>query len=69
MVDAWGETPGQYREVLEATAEISAIRFPPHPELTRVLDIWAGALQASYFDGNTEEHLKAAAEEIDSILN
>jgi len=69
MVDEWGETPGQYREVLEATAEISAIRFPPHPELTRVLDIWAEALQASYFDGNTEEHLKTAAEEIDSILN
>lgn len=69
MVDAWGETPGQYREVLEATADISAIRFPPHPELTRVLDIWAEALQASYFDGETEMHLKAAAEEIDAILN
>lgn len=69
MVEEWGETPGQYREVLEATAEISAIRFPPHPELTRVLDIWAEALQASYFDGDTEAHLKSAAEEIESILN
>lgn len=69
MVNEWGATPGQYREVLEATAEISAIRFPPHPELTRVLDLWAEALQASYFDGNTEQHLREAATEIDSILN
>lgn len=69
MVETWGETPGQYREVLEQTAEIAAIRFPPHPELTRVLDIWAEALQASFFDGNTEEHLQDAAEQIESILN
>lgn len=69
MVDEWGAEPGQYREVLEATAEIAAIRFPPHPELTRVLDIWAEALQASYFDGNTEANLQSAAEEIAGILN
>ncbi|MFH5824530.1 ABC transporter substrate-binding protein [Georgenia sp. AZ-5] len=68
MVDAWGETPGQYREVVEATGEIAAIRFPPHPELTRVLDIWAEALQKSYFDGKTEENLQAAADEISTIL-
>lgn len=68
MVDAWGATPGQYREVLEETAEIAAIRYPPHPELTRALDIWAEALQKSYFDGNTQENLSAAAEEISRVL-
>jgi len=68
MVDAWGETPGQYREVVEGTAEISAIRFPPHPELTRALDIWAEALQKSYFDGEVAANLQLAADEIASIL-
>lgn len=69
IVESWGATPGQYREVLQDTADIAAIRFPPHPELTRALDVWAEALQASYFDGNTEEHLEKAALEIQSILD
>ncbi len=69
LVNTWGETPGQYRDVAEATAEIAAIRYPPHPELTRVLDIWAEAIQQSYFDDNTRENLELAAEEISQILN
>lgn len=68
LVDGWGAEPGQYREVLEQTAEIAAIRYPPHPELTRALDIWAGAIQQSYFDGNTEQNLQAAQEEIAHLL-
>lgn len=68
LVESWGAEPGQYREVVEQTAEIAEIRFPPHPELTRVLDIWAEAIQKSFFDGNTREHLESAEEEISRIL-
>jgi len=68
LVDEWGSVNGEYREVLEGTAEIAAIRVPPHPELTRALDIWAEALQKSYFDGNTEANLRDAAEQIERIL-
>ncbi len=68
MVDAWGSEPGQYRTVLEETAKIAHINYPPHPELTRALDRWAEAIQQSFFDGNTEQNLKAAADEISSLL-
>jgi multiple sugar transport system substrate-binding protein len=68
MVEQWGAEPGQYRAVAEATAEIAEIRYPPHPELTRVLDIWAEAIQKSFFDGNTREHLESARDEIARIL-
>lgn len=67
-VNEWGAVEGQYREVLEGTAEIAGIRVPPHPELTRALDIWAEALQKSFFDGNTEANLQDAAEQIERIL-
>lgn len=68
LVDGWGSEPGQYRTVLEQTAEIAAIGFPPHPELTRALDRWAEAIQQTYFDGNTKQNLEAAAEEISRML-
>lgn len=68
MVEQWGAEPGQYRDVVEATAEIAEIRYPPHPELTRALDIWAEAIQKSYFDGDTREHLESARDEIARIL-
>lgn len=68
LVNEWGAEPGQYREVLEGTAEIAGIRVPPHPELTRALDVWAEALQKSYFDGNVEANLNDAAEQIERIL-
>lgn len=69
IVEQWGETPGQYREVMLQMGEVAAIRFPPHPELTRVLDRWAEAIQTSYFEGgNVEENLCAAQEEITAIL-
>jgi multiple sugar transport system substrate-binding protein len=69
MVDEWGETPGQYREVVQEMSEVAAIRFPPHPELTRMLDRWAEAIQQSYFEGgNVEANLCAAQEEIAAML-
>lgn len=68
MVEQWGAEPGQYRDVVEATAEIAEIRYPPHPELTRALDIWAEAIQKSFFDGKTREHLESARDEITRIL-
>jgi multiple sugar transport system substrate-binding protein len=69
MVESWGAYPGQYRETVQTMAQVAAIRFPPHPELTRMLDRWAEAIQQSYFDGgNIEENLCAAQEEIAAIL-
>jgi multiple sugar transport system substrate-binding protein len=69
LVESWGETPGQYREVAEEMAEVAAVRFPPHPELTRMLDRWAEAIQQSYFDnGNVEENLCAAQSDIEQML-
>lgn len=69
IVEQWGETPGQYREVMLEMGKVAAIRFPPHPELTRVLDRWAEAIQTSYFEGgNVEENLCAAQEDIAAIL-
>ncbi|MGV8970019.1 MAG: ABC transporter substrate-binding protein [Microbacteriaceae bacterium] len=68
LVDTWGSEPGQYRKVLEGTAEIAAINYPPHPELTRALDRWAEAVQQSFFDGNTKANLEAAASDIERIL-
>jgi multiple sugar transport system substrate-binding protein len=69
LVEDWGETPGQYREVAEEMAEVAAVRFPPHPELTRMLDRWAEAIQQSYFDnGNVEQNLCAAQSDIERML-
>lgn len=69
MVEAWGETPGQYREVVSEMAKVAGIRFPPHPELTRWLDRWAEAIQQSYFDGgNVEENLCAAQADIEKMM-
>lgn len=68
LVDSWGTTAGEYRQVLEETAEIAEIRFPPHPELTRALDIWAEAIQKSFFDGNTKQNLESARDEIAGFL-
>jgi len=69
MVDSWGATPGQYREVTATMGEVAAIRFPPHPELTRALDRWAAAVQEVYFRGtDTAEALCAAQDDIASML-
>ncbi len=51
MVNSWGETPGQYSDVTATMADVAAVRFPPHPELTRMLDRWAQAVQEVYFNG------------------
>ena len=69
MVEAWGEYPGQYRETAQTMAAVAAIRFPPHPELTRMLDRWAEAIQKSYFDGgNVEKNLCDAQKDIAGML-
>lgn len=69
IVEQWGETPGQYRDVMLQMGEVAAIRFPPHPELTRVLDRWAEAIQTSFFEGgNVEKNLCAAQDDIAKIL-
>lgn len=69
LVETWGEYPGQYREVAEEMAKVAAVRFPPHPELTRMLDRWAEAIQQSYFDeGNVEENLCAAQADVEQMI-
>ncbi|MCP4386281.1 MAG: extracellular solute-binding protein [Hyphomicrobiales bacterium] len=69
MVDSWGASPGQYREVTGIMNEVAAVRFPPHPELTRMLDRWAQAVQEVYFNGtDTKEALCAAQADIERML-
>lgn len=69
MVDSWGAAPGQYREVTGIMNEVAAVRFPPHPELTRMLDRWAQAVQEVYFNGtDTKEALCAAQADIERML-
>jgi len=69
LVESWGETPGQYREVAAEMAEVAALRFPPHPELTRMLDRWAEAVQKSCFDsGNVKQNLCEAQSDIERML-
>jgi len=69
LVESWGEYPGQYREVAEEMAKVAGVRFPPHPELTRMLDRWAEAVQQSYYDnGNVKENLCAAQDDIQAML-
>jgi multiple sugar transport system substrate-binding protein len=69
-VESWGAEPGQYRKVTEEESEVAAVRFPPHPELTRMLDRWAEAVQKSYFDnGNVKENLCAAQDAVQQMLD
>ena len=70
MVYSWGEYPGQFLNVMKEMADVAEIRLPPHPEITRILDIWAGAVQAAYFGvASVEDALAQAANDIRSILN
>ena len=69
LVDSWGAEPGQYRKVTGIMGEVAAVRFPPHPELTRALDRWAAAVQEVYFKGtDTKTALCAAQEEVKGML-
>jgi multiple sugar transport system substrate-binding protein len=70
LMESWGETPGQYVEAARIEADVAAIRFPPHPELTRMLDRWAEAIQQSYFGdvADVEANLCAAEDDIRAML-
>lgn len=70
MVEPWGAEPGQYRKVeVEMLKNIAGLYFPPHPELTRMLDRWAEAVQQSFFEGgNVQKNLQAAAKEIERMM-
>ena len=69
LVDSWGAHPGQYREVTAIMAEVAAIRFPPHPELTRMLDRWAQAVQEVYFGNfDAETALCAAQDDVRKMI-
>ena len=70
LVESWGEHPGQYREVAEEMAKVAGVNFPPHPELTRMLDRWAEAIQKSYFgQGDVKTNLCEAQDDIQSMLD
>lgn len=69
MVNSWGETEGQYLSVVQEMAEVANLQLPAHPEITRVLDIWAEAVQQAYYGADTVENaLKKAAAEIENVL-
>jgi multiple sugar transport system substrate-binding protein len=70
LMESWGEKPGQYIEAAKTEAEVATIRFPPHPELTRMLDRWAEAIQKSYFgQGDVKTNLCEAQDDIQSMLD
>lgn len=70
LMQSWGEHPGQYIEAAKIEAEVATIRFPPHPELTRMLDRWAQAIQKSYFgEGDVKTNLCEAQTEIQAMLD
>ncbi len=69
LMESWGETPGQYVAAAKTEAEVAALRFPPHPELTRMLDRWAEAIQQSYFgQGDVKTNLCAAQDDIQAMI-
>ncbi len=69
LVESWGETPGQYKDVVSEMGNAAGILYPPHPELTRALDVWAGAIQKTYFGkGAAKKNLCNAQTEISKIL-
>lgn len=70
LMESWGETPGQYIQAAKTEAEVATIRFPPHPELTRMLDRWAEAIQKSYFgQGDVKTNLCNAQADIQKMLD
>ena len=69
LVNSWGEYPGQYVEVTSIMGEVAAVRFPPHPELTRMLDRWAQAVQEVYYGkADAKEALCNAESDIRPML-
>ena len=69
LVNSWGEYPGQYVEVTSTMGEVAAVRFPPHPELTRMLDRWAQAVQEVYYGkADAKEALCNAESDIRPML-
>lgn len=70
MVKNWGATEGQYLSVVQEMSKVADLRLPAHPEITRVLDIWAEAVQKAYYGEDTVENaLKKAAEQIESVIS
>lgn len=69
MVADWGEQPGQYLEVVQGMSDVANMQLPAHPEITRVLDIWAEAVQKAYYgQASVEAALQEAAAQIETIL-
>ncbi len=69
MVKQWGAEEGQYLSVLEETSQITKLQLNPHPQIARALDIWAEAVQKSYYgEATVEDSLKQAAEQIEKVL-
>ena len=70
MVESWGEYPGQYLNVMREMAGVTALKLPAHPEITRVLDIWAEAVQSAYFrQATVEDALRNAAQQIRIVFD
>lgn len=69
LVNSWGETEGQYLQVMKEMSQVAELTLPAHPEITRILDIWAEAVQKAYYgQASAKDALKAAAQEIQSVL-
>ncbi len=69
LIKGYGESEGQYLEVVKTMGECAELTLPAHPEITRALDVWAAAVQSAYYGQATvEDALNSAAEQIKTIL-
>jgi len=67
IMGAWGN--GSYVKTQQENLKTARVAWVPHPERTRLGDIWARALHEIYFKrASAEEALKKASAEIDKVL-
>ncbi len=67
VMGTWGN--GSYIKTQQENLKTARVAWVPHPERTRLGDIWARALHEIYFKrASAEEALKKASAEIDKVL-
>jgi multiple sugar transport system substrate-binding protein len=67
IMGAWGN--GSYVKTQQENLKTARVAWVPHPERTRLGDIWARALHEIYFKrASTEDALRKASAEIDKVL-
>ena len=67
VMGAWGN--GSYVKVQQENLKTARVAWVPHPERTRLGDIWARSLHEIYFKrASAADALKKASVEMDKVL-